>query len=95
MDDSEFDVNSFAHEIGMSRPVLYRKLPALTNYTPNEFIRMIRLKRAAQLLSQNVLSVSEICYSTGFKTPKYFSKCLREAFAVSPSAYAKSTVDQG
>ena len=95
MDDSEFDVNSFAHEIGMSRPVLYRKLPALTNYTPNEFIRMIRLKRAAQLLSQNVLSVSEICYSTGFKTPKYFSKCFREAFGVSPSAYAKSTADQG
>ncbi|MEY3051441.1 MAG: hypothetical protein RLY31_1226 [Bacteroidota bacterium] len=89
MDDSGFDVNRFAQEIGMSRPVLYRKIPALTDYTPNEFIRMIRLKRAAQLLRQNVLSVSEICYSTGFQTPKYFSKCFKEVFQVSPSDYAR------
>lgn len=90
MDDSTFDVNRFAHEIGMSRPVLYRKIPALTNYTPNEFIRMIRLKRAAQLLRQNVLSVADICYSTGFQTPKYFSKCFKEAYQVSPSEYART-----
>lgn len=91
LSDETFDVNTFAHEIGLSRPVLYRKLPAITNYTPNEFIRVMRLKRAAQLLAQNALSVSEVCYSTGFKTPKYFSKCFREEFGVNPSEYARQS----
>lgn len=88
--DAEFDVSQFAREMGVSRPVLYRKLPALTDYTPLEFIRAMRLKRAAQLLSQDVLSVSEVCYSIGFKTPKYFSKCFRKEFGVSPSEFMRS-----
>lgn len=89
MDNTEFDVNALAKEIGISRPVLYRKLPAITDHTPNEFIRIIRLKRAAQILSQADLSVSDVCYRTGFKTPKYFSKCFRDFFGVLPSVYAK------
>jgi YesN/AraC family two-component response regulator len=89
MDDSDFDINTLAKELGLSRPVLYRKLPAITDYTPNEFIRIIRLKRAAQILEQLDLSVSDVCYRTGFKTPKYFSKCFRDFFGVLPSEYAK------
>ncbi|MCB0634084.1 MAG: response regulator, partial [Lewinella sp.] len=89
MDDSAFDVNALAKEIGVSRPVLYRKLPAITNFTPNEFIRVIRLKRAAQMLEKVDLPVSDVCYRTGFKTPKYFSRCFRDFFGVSPSDYAK------
>jgi signal transduction histidine kinase/ligand-binding sensor domain-containing protein/DNA-binding response OmpR family regulator len=89
MDNSEFDVNNLAKEIGVSRPVLYRKLPAITDYTPNEFIRIIRLKRAAQILEKVDLSISDVCYRTGFKTPKYFSKCFRDFFGVLPSEYAK------
>lgn len=89
MDDSAFDVSALAKEIGVSRPVLYRKLPAITNYTPNEFIRVIRLKRAAQLLMQSNLTVAEVCYSTGFKTPKYFSKCFKNEFGLTPREYAR------
>jgi DNA-binding response OmpR family regulator/nitrogen-specific signal transduction histidine kinase len=89
MDDSAFDVNGLATEIGVSRPVLYRKLPAITDSTPNEFIRIIRLKRAAQILSQIELPISEVCYKTGFNTPKHFSKCFRDLFGVLPSEYAK------
>ncbi|MEZ4900174.1 MAG: response regulator [Saprospiraceae bacterium] len=89
MDDSAFDVNALAKEIGVSRPVLYRKLPAITNYTPNEFIRVIRLKRAAQMLEKVDLPISDVCYRTGFNTPKYFSRCFRDFFGVSPSDYAK------
>lgn len=89
MDDSAFDVNALAKEIGVSRPVLYRKLPAITNYTPNEFIRVIRLKRAAQMLGKVDLPISDVCYRTGFNTPKYFSRCFRDFFGVSPSDYAK------
>ena len=92
--DAEFDVSQFAREVGVSRPVLYRKLPALTDYTPLEFIRAMRLKRAAQLLSQDVLSVSEVCYRIGFKTPKYFSKCFRKEFGVSPSEYMRTQAEQ-
>jgi len=90
--DDDFNVNVLAKEVGLSRAVLYRKIPAITNYTPNEFIRVMRLKRAAQLLSQNVMSISEICYTVGFKTPKYFSKCFRELFGLSPSEYVKKHI---
>ena len=89
MDDAEFDVNGLAKEIGVSRPVLYRKLPAITDNTPNEFIRIIRLKRAAQILAKVDLSISDVCHRTGFKTPKYFSKCFRDFFGVLPSEFAK------
>ncbi|MFT7604819.1 MAG: signal transduction histidine kinase/ligand-binding sensor domain-containing protein, partial [Saprospiraceae bacterium] len=88
MDNAEFDVTTLAKEIGVSRPVLYRKLPAITDYTPNEFIRVIRLKRAAQILAKVDLPVSDVCHRTGFKTPKYFSKCFRDFFGILPSEYA-------
>lgn len=94
MDNPDFDVSQLAKEVGVSRPVLYRKLPALTDYTPNEFIRIIRLKRAAQILDQADLPVTEVCYSTGFKTPKYFSKCFRDFFGVLPSEYAKERKEE-
>ena len=89
MDDSGFDVNALAKEVGISRPVLYRKLPAITDYTPNEFIRILRLKRAAQILEQTDMPVADVCYQTGFKTPKYFSKCFREFFGILPSEYGR------
>ncbi|MCO6478054.1 MAG: response regulator [Phaeodactylibacter sp.] len=89
MDDSGFDVNALAKEVGVSRPVLYRKLPAITDSTPNEFIRILRLKRAAQILEQADIPVADVCYQTGFKTPKYFSKCFRELFGILPSEYGR------
>jgi signal transduction histidine kinase/ligand-binding sensor domain-containing protein/DNA-binding response OmpR family regulator len=89
MDNASFDVNGLARAIGVSRPVLYRKLPAITDYTPNEFIRVIRLKRAAQILEKVDISITDVCHQTGFKTPKYFSKCFRDFFGVSPSEYAR------
>ena len=89
MDDSTFDVGDLAKEIGVSRPVLYRKLPAITDSTPNEFIRIIRLKRAAQIFEKSDYSIADVCHQIGFKTPKYFSKCFKEFFGVLPSEYAK------
>ncbi len=93
MDNSEFDVNILAKETGVSRPVLYRKLPAITDHTPNEFIKVIRLKRAAQILEQVNLPISDVCYRVGFKTPKYFSRCFRDFFGVLPSEYVKQKND--
>lgn len=88
IDDSDFDIETFASEVGVSRMQLYRKLEALTNMTVKEFIRDIRIKRAAQLLKQNKITVSEIMYQVGFRDMAYFRKCFREQYACSPSEYA-------
>ncbi len=88
IDDPDFDIERFASEIGASRMQLYRKLEALTNMTVKEFIRDIRIKRAAQLLEQNKLTVSEIVYQVGFRDLAYFRKCFRDQYGTSPSEYA-------
>lgn len=84
---SELSVEELSRELGMSRVHLYKKLLSITGKSPTEFIRIIRLKRAAQLLRQSQLSVSEIAYQVGFNSPKYFSKYFKEEFGILPSAY--------
>ena len=87
MDNSSFDVQDFADEMFMSRSQLYRKLKTITGHSTTKFIRLIRLKRAAQLLSKNSASVSEIAYKVGFDNVSYFSKCFNETFGKPPSQY--------
>lgn len=84
---SELSVEELSSELGMSRVHLYKKLLQITGKTPIEFIRTIRLKRAAQLLRESQLYVSEIAYEVGFNNPKYFSKYFKDEFGVLPSAY--------
>lgn len=88
MADADFSVEKFSRELGMSRVHLYKKLLSLTGKSPIEFIRTIRLQRAAQLLQKSQLSVSEIAYKVGFNNPKYFSKYFKDQFNILPSAYA-------
>lgn len=85
--ESEFSVDDFMREIGMSRSSLHLKLKALTNKSTTEFIRSIRLKTAAALLKQSNKSISEIAYLTGFATPPYFSKCFKKFFGKLPTDY--------
>jgi len=87
MDDSELTVESFSKMIGMSRVSLYNKLKALTSYSVQEFIFAIRLKRAAQLLKESGMTVTEIAYNVGFKDPSHFSKLFKKQYGVSPKAY--------
>jgi two-component system sensor histidine kinase ChiS len=87
IEDTEFDVEKFAGEIFLSRSQLHRKLKTLTGHSATQFIRLIRLKRAAQLLSGNAGTVSEIAYKVGFENIGYFSKCFTETFGVPPSQY--------
>ncbi|MFK7931952.1 MAG: two-component regulator propeller domain-containing protein [Saprospiraceae bacterium] len=87
IDRNEFNVEQFAADLAVSRPLLFTKLKALTGQTPNNFIKTIRLKRAAQLLKTQKLNVSQVAYKVGFKDPKYFRKCFKQQFAVSPSNY--------
>jgi signal transduction histidine kinase/DNA-binding response OmpR family regulator len=86
--EADFSVEKFSRELGMSRVHLYKKLLSLTGKSPIEFIRTIRLQRAAQLLEKSQLSVSEIAYQVGFNNPKYFSKYFKDEFNMLPSAYA-------
>lgn len=88
MADAEFSVEELSREMGMSRVHLYKKLLALTGKTPIEFIRTIRLQRAAQLLEKSQLTVAEVAYQVGFNNPKYFTKYFKEQFNTLPSAYA-------
>ena len=85
-----FSVEELSGDMFMSRYTLYKKILALTGKTPNEFIRHMRLKRAAQLLENGYLTVSQICYKVGFKSQKYFVKAFKSEFNVSPSNYIET-----
>jgi signal transduction histidine kinase/ligand-binding sensor domain-containing protein/DNA-binding response OmpR family regulator len=76
-----------ASELGLSRTLLYTKLKALTGQSVNEFIQMIRLKRAAQLLKSKNMPVSEVCFQVGFKDPSHFAKSFKKLFGISPKEY--------
>ncbi|MBC9932722.1 response regulator [Chitinophaga qingshengii] len=90
MDNPDFSVEDFSTSMHMNRVTLYRKILALTGKSPLEFIRSIRLKRAAQLLKKSGMTISEIAYKVGFNNPKQFSKFFKEEFKVLPSQYAAS-----
>jgi DNA-binding response OmpR family regulator len=89
MGDSDFSVEEFSREAGLSRVHLHRKLKALTDQAPGDFVRMMRLKRAAQLLDARAGNIAEIAYQVGFNNLSYFSKCFREQFGVLPNEYIK------
>ena len=89
MRDSELNVEDLGREMGLSRVQLYRKIKSLTNYAPNELLRMSRLKRAASLLASSGMTVAEIAYEVGFTSPSYFTKCYKEQFGESPTEFLK------
>jgi len=89
MGDFEFDAATFQEEMNMSRSQLFRKLRALTDQSATEFIRSIRLKRAANLIEQGFGNVAEVTYEVGFNNLSYFAKCFKEVYGVSPSEYGK------
>jgi len=88
--DADFSVEDLSRELGMSRVHLYKKLLSLTGKAPLEFIRTIRLQRAAQLLEKSQLTISEVAYKVGFNSPKYFAKYFKDEFGMLPSAYVQS-----
>ena len=84
LSDNEFNVERIGDEIGLSRVQLYRKVKALTGYSPVEMLRKARLTRARHLLQTTERTVSEVAYAVGFSTPSYFSKCYKDEFGESP-----------
>lgn len=89
MGDSNLNVEDLGKDMGLSRVQLYRKIKSLTNYSPNELLRIARLKKAASLLASSDMTVSEIGYEVGFSSPSYFTKCYKEQFGESPTDLLK------
>lgn len=84
---SDLSVEELAQNMGMSRVHLYKKITTLTGKSPIEFIRLLRLKRATQYLTESQLTIAEIAYTLGFNNPKYFSRYFKEEFGILPSEY--------
>lgn len=89
LNNTEFNIEDVAVAVGMGRTTFYKKLKSLTGFSPVEFVRDMRLKRARQLLDEGTLTVSEIGYLVGFNSLPYFSTCFKEKFGKSPSEYMK------
>ena len=89
-DNTQFDMNHLAEELGLSRSSLYTKFKALTGITPNDYVLNRKLKQAAWLLKNKPeLQIAEISDQLGFGSPRYFSRCFKEQFQVSPIEYRK------
>ncbi len=89
--NSELTTEEVAERMGFSRTQLYRKLKALTNYSPNELIRNMRLRKARHLLATTEDTVSQIAYAVGFNSPSYFSKCFKECYGELPADIQRRT----
>jgi AraC-like DNA-binding protein len=85
--DTQLSVETLSRHLGMSRSSLYSKLLALTGQTPVEFIRSVKLDKAAVLLDKSNMNVAQIAYSVGFSTPTYFAKSFKAKFNMLPSEY--------
>lgn len=90
MVDSDFNVSVLQEKMGMGYKQLYRKLKALTGQTPVEYIRDMRMQKAAKLLKAGKFSVSEVMYTVGFSNSSYFSKCFSKAFGMTPTEFMRS-----
>jgi YesN/AraC family two-component response regulator len=90
MADFNFDFDHFADAMNSSKSTLHRKLKALTDLSPGEFIRNVRLKHACEMLVNTNDPISEIAYALGFNNPKYFSSCFKAEFEVTPREYRDS-----
>jgi len=91
MSDDGYSVEHLARDLCMSRMTLYRRIQSATGQKPSEFIRTIRLRRAAGLLREGRLSITEISYDTGFSSVSYFSRCFRTMYGVPPTLFGRTT----
>ena len=88
MTNFNYDVTKFAREMGMSRTLFFSKIKTITGQTPNDFIKTLRLKKAAKMISSDTTkNISEIAYEVGFNSPNYFSKCFKTHFGINPKDY--------
>lgn len=90
LEESEFDLERLSGEMNMSKSTLYRKIKSMTGLTSLDFVRNIKMKRACMMLLARTQTISEVAYAVGFNNPKYFTKCFKEEFGVTPTEYQQS-----
>lgn len=89
LEQPDFDLPALAHEMGMSKSTLRRKLQAAAGLTLQDFVRNVRMKRACALFAEGRMTVSEVAYAVGFTNPKYFSRCFKDKLGVTPTEYCE------
>lgn len=87
MDNTDYTVDQLASDVALSRSNLYRRTQSMLGITPNDFLRNVRLKHAAHLLSNTDMPINQIALSVGFQSPRYFSQYFNKMFGVTPSKY--------
>ena len=92
--NSEFNVDRMAADMNMSRTSLNRKIRGTLDVSPNDYIKIERLKRAAQLLKEGKTKINEVCYRVGFSTPSYFTKCFYKQFGMLPKEFLVQQKDE-
>ncbi|SDM81853.1 response regulator transcription factor [Siphonobacter aquaeclarae] len=90
MDEVEMDLSAVAGEVNMSRMTLHRKIKALTDMTPGDFVNLVRLRKSAELLSEGSYKVYEVAFMTGFKSPAHFSKSFHRQFGFTPTQFVQN-----
>jgi AraC-like DNA-binding protein len=85
--DPEFNVNQIVEKMGMSRSLFYKKFKSLSDQSINDLIKNFRLKKAAKLLADGNLTVSQVAYECGFTDPAYFSRVFKEYYSVAPKDF--------
>jgi AraC-like DNA-binding protein len=90
LNDQQLSVSSLSREVGLSRPQLYRKMVDLTENSPGDFIRKLRLNKAEKLMRRQDQNIAEIALTVGFSNPSYFSKCFFDRFGALPSQYLET-----
>ena len=94
MDNNTLTVDELVDEMGMGRTVFFNKLKSMTGLSPVEFIREIRIKRAAQLLEERKYNITEVTYMVGMNDSRYFAKCFKNTYGVTPSEYRKTCLEK-
>lgn len=93
LDNFDLNIDLLASELGMSRTVFFNKLKSLTGLSPVEFVREVRFERAAEYIRDTQLTVSEVSYQVGIEDPRYFSRCFKQKFGMTPSEYRAQYVN--
>jgi signal transduction histidine kinase/DNA-binding response OmpR family regulator len=92
--ENEYGVEQMSVEIGLSRVHVYRKIKHLTGLTVSEFVRNIKLKKAAVMLQESGKTIAEVAYETGFSSPSYFSKCFKDLYSISPTDFVQNNASE-
>ena len=94
MDNNTLTVDELVEEMGMGRTVFFNKLKSMTGLSPVEFIREMRIKRAAQLLEERQYNITEVTYMVGMNDSRYFAKCFKNTYGVTPSEYRRAALER-